>query len=174
VKTTDQGFTAVTSSGPIARFLRLEVIPAVIPLFFLFGPMRRLLYRTVSQTDVNYRRSPLSAGQVGSVHGGDRLPWVKVMDADNFAPLTELDWQVHVYGEATNDLQKICTDRVLPLHVFAWRDDMARAGLSRNAVHLLRPDGYIAVAELQSQGGRIADYLDAHHIVSRAAPAAGA
>jgi hypothetical protein len=46
---------------------------------------------------------------------------------------------------------------------------MARAALHRNAVYLLRPDGYIAVAEFQSQAGRIADYLDAHRIVTRAA-----
>jgi len=136
--------------------------------------MRRLLYRTVSQTDVNYRRSSLSAGQVGSVHGGDRLPWVKIMEADNFACLTALDWQVHVYGEATNELRTICTDRALPLHVFPWRDDMAHAGLQPNAGYLLRPDGYIAVAEAQSQAGRIADYLDSRHIASRAAPAARA
>jgi hypothetical protein len=96
VKTTDQAFTAVTSSGPIARFLRLDVVPALLPLLFASRPMRRVLYRTVSQTDVNYRGSPLSAGRLGSVHGGDRLPWVAGID--NFASLTALDWQVHVYG----------------------------------------------------------------------------
>jgi hypothetical protein len=153
--------------------VRLDIVPALLPLLFLFRPMRRLLYRTVSQTDVNYRRSLLSAGQVGSVQGGDRLPWVKTTGADNFAPLTALDWQVHVYGEATNDLRKICADRVLKLHVFPWRDEMARAGLHRNAGYLLRPDGYIAIAEAQSQAGRIADYLDAYHIASRAGPAGG-
>src|SRR5262245_7111408 len=168
VKTTDQAFIAVTSSGPIARFVRLDLVPAVLPLLFSFGPMRRLLYRAVSQTDVNYRGGPLSAGQVGSVHGGDRLPWVKVTGADNFAPLTALDWQVHAYGEPTTDLRKICADRVLKLHVFPWRDDMYRAGLSRNALVLLRPDGYIAVAALQTQAGRIAGYLDAHRVASRA------
>ena len=119
VKTTDQAFTAVTCSGPIARFLRLYAVPTVLPLLFSFGPMRRLLYRTVSQTDVNYRKSPLSAGQVGTVHGGDRLPWVKIGDDDNFAPLTSLDWQVHVHGEAAHDVQKICSDRVLQLHAFS-------------------------------------------------------
>src|SRR5262249_31048833 len=101
VKTTDQAFTAVTSSGPIARFVRLGIAPAVLPLLFSFGPTRRIFYRTVSQIDVNYRGSPLSAGQVGSVHGGDRLPWVKMTGTDNFAPLAALDWQVHVYGETT-------------------------------------------------------------------------
>jgi 2-polyprenyl-6-methoxyphenol hydroxylase-like FAD-dependent oxidoreductase len=174
VKTTDQAFTAVTSSGRIARFVRLDLVPALLPSLFSFRPMARLLFRTVSQTNVNYRRSLLSAGQVGSVHGGDRLPWVKIGDADNFAPLTALDWQVHVYGEAANELRKICADRVLPLHVFPWRDDMARADLHRNAAYFLRPDGYIAVAELQSRAGRIADYLDAHHVAARAALAASA
>jgi len=116
----------------------------------------------------------LSAGRAGTVHGGDRLPWVKLNETDNFAPLTSLNWQVHVYGEATNDLQKLCSDRVLPLHVFAWRDDTARAGLNRNAAYLLRPDGYIAIVEPQSQARPIADYLDTRHIVSRAAPAAAA
>jgi hypothetical protein len=149
--------------------LRLYLVPALLPLLFMSGPMRRVLYRMVSQTNVNYRGSTLSAGQVGAVHGGDRLPWVKIREDDNFAPLSARDWQVHVYGEATNELQKICADRVLPLHVFPWGDGMARAGLHRNAVHLLRPDGYIAVAGSQFQAGSIAAYLDARRMASRAA-----
>ena len=70
---------------------------------------------TVSQTDVNYRGSPLSEGQLGSVRGGDRLPWVKMADIDNYASLTALDWQVHVYGEATEDLRRLCAARNLKL-----------------------------------------------------------
>src|SRR5262249_39452122 len=38
VKTTDQAFTAVTSSGPIARFVRLDIVPAVLPLLFHSAP----------------------------------------------------------------------------------------------------------------------------------------
>jgi 2-polyprenyl-6-methoxyphenol hydroxylase-like FAD-dependent oxidoreductase len=45
VETTDRAFTAITSSKPIARFLRLEVVPLVLPWLFSFGPMLRLLYR---------------------------------------------------------------------------------------------------------------------------------
>ena len=47
---------------------------------------------------LNYRGGPLSRGAAGHVHGGDRLPWVAVDGADNFAPLAGMDWQVHVYG----------------------------------------------------------------------------
>ena len=171
VETTDQGFTAVTSSKPIARFLRLDIVPVVLPWLFSFKPMLRLLYRTVSQTNVNYRGSPLSEGQAGSVHAGDRLPWVKLNETDNFAPLTALDWQVHVYGEVTDELKRICSDRALPLHVFPWQTGMDRAGLCRNSVYLVRPDGYIGLAASASEPGRIATYLDARRIVSRAAGA---
>ena len=38
---------------------------------------------------------------------------------DNFAPLTSLDWQVHVYGEVAPEIQALCDERKLPLHVFA-------------------------------------------------------
>jgi 2-polyprenyl-6-methoxyphenol hydroxylase-like FAD-dependent oxidoreductase len=171
VETTDQGFTAVTSSKPIARFLRLDVAPVVLPWLFSFKPMLRLLYRTVSQTNVNYRGSPLSEGQAGSVHAGDRLPWVKLNETDNFAPLTALDWQVHVYGVVTDEQKRICSDRALPLHVFPWQAGMDRAGLCRNAVYLVRPDGYLGLAASASEPGRIAKYLDARRIVSRAAGA---
>lgn len=172
VETTDQAFTAVTSSKPIARFLRLDVVPAVLPWLFSFKPLLRLLYRTVSQTNVNYRGSSLSEGRAGPVHGGDRLPWVKLDGKSNFAPLTALDWQVHVYGEATDELKRICSDRALPLHVFRWQTGMDRAGLRRNAVYLLRPDGYIGLVESGSTAGRVASYLDARRILSRAAAVA--
>ena len=102
------------------------------------------MFRTVSQTAINYRGSSLSEGRAGTVHGGDRLPWVKLEDSDNFAPLTSLDWQVHVYGEATAELRTACQNRQLPLHVFPWSVAARRTGLRRNAVYLVRPDGYVA------------------------------
>ena len=65
------------------------------------------MFRTVSQIRVNYRHSPLSEGAAGAVRGGDRLPWVAAGPSeDNFAPLTSLDWQVHVYGDRAADLPK--------------------------------------------------------------------
>ena len=68
-----------------------------------FEPVREFLFRTVSQITVNYRGSPVSAGAVGRVHGGDRLPWVLAGASDNYAALTAISWQVHVYGTARED-----------------------------------------------------------------------
>src|SRR5262245_20302976 len=75
VATTDQAFTGVTSSTAIARALRLHVVPSLLPPLLRLKVFRHLAFRTISQTAINYRRSSLSAGQVGSVHGGDRMPW---------------------------------------------------------------------------------------------------
>ena len=126
------------------------------------------MFRTVSQISVHYRDSRLSEGRAGDVHGGDRLPWVpaRQSDLDNFAPLTSLDWQVHVYGDATRSLQAVCEERILPLHVFPWRPAMGRAGLRRNAVYLIRPDGYVAFADAGGRGAAITSYLDARKLLT--------
>jgi 2-polyprenyl-6-methoxyphenol hydroxylase-like FAD-dependent oxidoreductase len=168
VATTDQAFTGVTSRGPIAQLLRMRIVPLLFPLLFKFAAMRRLMFRTVSQTAVNYRKSSLSEGRAGTVRGGDRLPWVKVemngVDTDNFEPLTSLDWQVHVYGAAAPELQALCEARKLSLHVFPWRPEMERAGLGRKAVYLVRPDGYVALADPEGRATTITTYLDAHQL----------
>lgn len=168
VATTDQAFTGVTSSGAIARLLRLHVVPLVIPALFSLTAVRRFMFRTVSQTVINYRGSRLSEGRAGTVHGGDRLPWVKLnangVETDNFAPLTSLAWQVHVYGEAAPEMRAICDQRRLALHIFPWREEMSRAGLLRNAVYLVRPDGYVGLADPGARAATIASYLDARHL----------
>ena len=166
VATTDQAFTAVTSPTPTARLIRLKLVPSVFPLLFKFKQARRYLFRIVSQTVVNYRGSSLSEGRAGSVRGGDRLPWVKITtsgtDHDNFEPLTSLHWQVHVYGQATSELQTFCSQRNLSLHVFRWSPEMARSGLQENAVYLVRPDGYVALADPTGSAAAVTSYLEGH------------
>ena len=101
----------------------------------------------------------LGEGQAGTVHGGDRLPWVKTdlngVDTDNFAPLASVDWQVHVYGDAAPEVRAVCDGRKLPLRVFPWRPEVRRTGLRRNAVYLVRPDGYVALADTRSSATAI-------------------
>ncbi len=171
VETTDRAFTGVTSSGSLARFVRLSLVPFLIPLLFRARIVRRLMFRTISQTAVNYRGSALSEGRAGNVRGGDRLPWVKAespgVDADNFTPLTSLDWQVHVYGEASDEVRTVCDRRRLPLHVFAWHPAVRRTGLRRNAVYLVRPDGYVALADPAPGARTVSSYLDVRKLTPR-------
>jgi 2-polyprenyl-6-methoxyphenol hydroxylase-like FAD-dependent oxidoreductase len=162
VATTDRVFTFVTSQGSIARFVRTRLVPLLLPLAFRLPGVRPLLFRTVSQTGIQYRKSPLSAGAgaAGSVRGGDRLPWFETgPHEDNFAALTLLAWQVHVYGEPKRGVAEACAELGLPLHVFAWKPEMRRSGLLRGAFYLVRPDGYVALADPDGDPRRLGHYF---------------
>jgi hypothetical protein len=173
VATTDRAFTAATSPTRWARFVRLTLLPALIPPLFRFEPTRRLMFRTVSQLGIHYRQSVISAGRAGGVRGGDRLPWIRPAegsgpDADNHAPLAALDWQVHVYGRARDPLRAACARRALPLHEFALpAARRRRARLRRDALYLVRPDGYVAWADPDADPGRLEAYLDRHALRTR-------
>lgn len=67
---------------------------------------------------------------------------------------------MHVYGLAKSAVQQLCTQRNLPLHVFPWRPEMDRTGLQRDAVYLVRPDGYVALANPAGDAATVASYLD--------------
>jgi len=147
VATTDRAFTFATGQGRLAAFVRTHVAPIVIPTAFKFEAVRRFAFRTVSQTVINYRGGPLSRGSAGGVQGGDRLPWVQADGSDNFAPLTAIGWQVHVYGAAKPSVAAWCELQRVPLHIFPWRAEYEAAGLARDALYLLRPDTYVALAD---------------------------
>ena len=159
VGTTDRVFSFATADGPIADFLRTRVAPLLIPRVIAFEPVREFMFRTVSQIMLNYRNGPLSSGTAGHVHGGDRLPWARVDGTDNFATLTTLDWQVHVYGAPKTELAAWCAAQKLPLHVFEWRPGYEAAGFARDALYLLRPDTYVALADGSGAAGAIERYF---------------
>jgi 2-polyprenyl-6-methoxyphenol hydroxylase-like FAD-dependent oxidoreductase len=173
VATTDRAFTMVTRQGAIARVVRTKIAPRVAPLLFKLGPMRDFLFRTVSQVGVNYRGEFLSEGATDDLKGGDRLPWIEMEDrADNFAPLASLDWQVHVYGEVRGGVPETCAELGLALHAFPWEESMARVGVERGALYLIRPDGHVALADLLADTSTLRKYLLKRQIEPRAKRAA--
>ena len=110
VASTDRAFSFVTRDGAIARRVRMGLVPRLLPRLGQRRWFRRVMFRALSQTDLHYHRSRLSAGRAGRVRAGDRLPWVRSgngdgPDGDNFAPLRSMDWQLHVYGVASPALQ---------------------------------------------------------------------
>jgi hypothetical protein len=117
------------------------------------------MFRTVSQITLNYRGGPLSRGTAGHVHGGDRLPWAPVDGADNFATLATMDWQVHVYGSAGAELAAWCATKKVALHVFDWRSEYEKAGFARDALYLLRPDTYVALADTSGTASALDGYF---------------
>ncbi|HVE22429.1 MAG TPA: FAD-dependent monooxygenase [Acidocella sp.] len=159
VATTDRGFRFATTPGMFADLLRTRLMPPLLARMTRFEAMCSYLFRTVSQINVNYRGSPLSRGMAVEVHSGDRLPWVQMEDGlDNLTSLCALNWQVHVYGKAEADLTAWCLAREIPLHLFPWREAYETAGLERDAVYLLRPDGYVGVADPSGSVMVLEDY----------------
>lgn len=122
-----------------------RVLPRVVAFFMRFPAVARLWFRVLSQTSISYRASWTSLHQAPSapVKAGDRLPWVSWDGgAGNFEPLRSCDWQAHVYGESDASLRGWSG---LPVHRFDFCARARRAGLLRDAVYLVRPDGYIGM-----------------------------
>jgi 2-polyprenyl-6-methoxyphenol hydroxylase-like FAD-dependent oxidoreductase len=155
VATTDRAFEIASARGRLAGYIRTRIFPHVVSMAFRSRALRRYLFRTVSQIMITYRGSALSRGKAGTVHGGDRLPWVPAEPNgdDNYAALASRRWQVHVYGEALPEVAEACIELGIELHQFAWRAATRRAGLARGALYLVRPDGYVAfVSDVQDAG----------------------
>ncbi len=158
VATTDRAFQIITDEGPLGRVFRTWLMPHVLPGLTHFDAGRHAMFRVISQTRISYPESSLSEGEAG-VSGGDRLPWVEASSgASNFDPLRSLDWQVHVYGLAAEGLAGECERLALPLHAFRWSEQAQEAGLRRDAVYLVRPDGHVALAVSRDAVKRLAAY----------------
>lgn len=164
VATTDRAFTVATSTGGFAKFVRIRIVPHLLPLVTKLKAVRRLMFRTVSQIAINYRKSPLSRGTAGGIQGGDRLPWVPASadgsnSTDNFAQLASIEWQAHVYGTASLQLADACRQRGLALHAFPWTKAADTAGLRQDALYLVRPDGYVGLADTDASPAALENYL---------------
>jgi len=158
IKTTDTAFQLVTHTGWIGKCVRNGFFPIIFPLLTRFTFFKKILFKTVSQIKINYRHSRLSAGKAGKIQGGDRLPWVHCDEFDNFKPLTSLNWQIHIYGKATDAFKKSISSLGIDLHEFSWNVVAAEAGLKENAVYLIRPDGYVAYANILQKSEGMAIY----------------
>ena len=162
VASTDRGFTLATAEGHVANFIRTRIVPLVVPTLFRFEATRNYVFSAVSQITVAYRDSAISEGHAGEVRGGDRLPWAQTPNADNFETFRNIDWQVHVYGTSSAELADWCTRHRLPLHTFTWQEAYAKPGLVQDAMYLLRPDTYVALASQQQNPETLQRYFVGH------------
>ena len=171
VATTDRAFQAVVGAGLFGKLVRGLLAPRLFGAVTRLAAVRRLMFKTISQIRIAYRDSILSEGRVGSVRAGDRLPWVPggQGEADNYSPLRSLDWQVHLYGQATTTIASILASASIPIHVFAWSARAAAAGLTRDAVYLVRPDGHVGFAAADPAARDLPAYLARWGLARRAA-----
>jgi hypothetical protein len=167
VATTDKVFRVVSGRGVSSQMFRELLAPHIAPFALGFSRVRKAAFRALSQTRINYRESSLSVGSAGDVHGGDRLPWAGGDGFDNFEPLAAIDWQVHVYGEASQTLREAARAFEIPLHEFPWTEHADEAGLERDALYLVRPDGYVALADAEQDAQALQAHLSRFKIAPR-------
>lgn len=160
VNTTDRIFSFVTKEGRIASFVRTRIAPLFINIIYRMPCVRAFMFKLISQTTMNYRNSPLSKGKVNNVRGGDRLPWVELPDSDNYQPLADIGWQMHVYGVVKQDLKTWCEKKQIVLRVFDWKLEYEKKGLTQDGAYLLRPDTYIAIVDAHQSTGVFNQYFN--------------
>lgn len=165
VATTDRAFSLVSAEGGFADLVRTRVAPLLASAAFSIGAAREAMFRVLSQTRIHYRGGPLSEGRAGRVRGGDRLPWVAWDGPDNAAPLRAMAWQVHVYGTARADLRAWCDGNGVPLHAEDWHPAHEKAGFARDAAYLVRPDGYVALADPEAKPSGLEAYFSERGVV---------
>jgi 2-polyprenyl-6-methoxyphenol hydroxylase-like FAD-dependent oxidoreductase len=160
VDTTDRIFSFVSAGGGFANFVRTRIAPLFVSAAYSIDAVRELMFRVVSQCMLNYHGSAISGSAAGKLKGGERLPWAAGATSDNFAPTGKLDWQVHVYGAAGEALSGWCHRKGLQLRVFDWERAHEHTGLARDAAYLVRPDGYVAMADPDGEPDALRAYFE--------------
>ncbi len=160
VASTDRLFTLITNHGRAGRFFRAVVLGRIVPLAFKLSSLPKIAFDRISQIEIKYRNSPLAEGRAGAIHAGDRLPWIVTGGADNFEPLGALAWQAHVYGAPTAALRHTAAALGITLNVFAWSSQAKAKGLARDALYLVRPDGYVGMADKDAGPEKLRAYAE--------------
>ena len=156
VETTDRVFQGLVDDGWVGHALRSWIVPHLAPALTSIDRVRSTFFRTLSQTSIAYRDSPLSEGRAGQVHGGDRLPWVGA----NYASLSALDWRLHVYGAVSPAMDAEADAIGLRVDAFEWSEASGEAGLAKDAAYLVRPDGHVALALATQDRAALRRYAD--------------
>ena len=163
IASTDAAFQKMVADGWMARQLRLRIAPWLVRTLTRFAATQRKLFQTVSQIRISYQDSALSAGTAGGIRAGDRLPWVAAHDTH--AVLDGRTWSAHAAGRVDTDTLKALKDTGIAFH--QWPDDtaMRKAGYLAGALYLVRPDGYVGLADPRPGAATINDYLSRHGLI---------
>ncbi|MER8975290.1 FAD-dependent monooxygenase [Mesorhizobium sp. M0800] len=167
IDSTDKVFRFATSRSRLVGMFRQYLMPRLMARLLGTNVGSRAFFGLISQTAINYRGSAISTGSAGKLSGGDRLPYVEDALGDNFAPLTALDWQVHVYGEASPAFVWAIERTGIPVYEFSWTGQAEKAGLVLNGAYLVRPDGHVALATAEQDPHAFESYIDALAIKPR-------
>lgn len=173
LETTDRAFQLLVSDSWIAALLRTKVIAKVFAFAMKKKQIRTLAFRTISQTGIRYRRSPLSKNVANLPEGapvaGDRFPWLQLKfhanapAEDVYQRLDDLHFHLLVIGhenatELVSAYKNLVCRHLIP-DAPANHDGLARANIPARAFYLVRPDGHIGLAGTDINVKSVESYL---------------
>ncbi len=174
LETTDRAFQLVVADNWLASILRTRVIARVVARAMTVGRVRKLAFRTLSQTGIAYPKSALSQvlGSLprGAPAPGDRFPWLKLKFApsgaveDLYQKLDDTRFNLLAFGQAPDvatfpaELRDLLC--VQPIATDAHNGaELARAGIPQPSFYLLRPDGHVGLCGAELKMSEVIRYL---------------
>jgi 2-polyprenyl-6-methoxyphenol hydroxylase-like FAD-dependent oxidoreductase len=159
LQTTDRAFAFIVSDGWSSRLLRTRILARVAALAMSFDVARKLAFRTISQTGIQYRDGPLSQNRAdlpeGGPSAGDRFPWMKLNFAaggpeeDLYSRLDGTRFNLIVIGQPAPTAPASLGDLVKVHEISSDGVNgrvLERARIPAVSFFLLRPDGYVGLA----------------------------
>ena len=173
LETTDRAFQLVVADHWFARLMRTRLIGMVAARAMLVDRVRKLAFRTLSQTGINYPESALSqsASQLpkGAPRAGDRFPWLMLKmqpfgrPVDIFSKLDDRRFNLLVFGSRERNVKlENLSHLVTPWFIPDDAENKAkleRSGIPEASFFLVRPDGHIGLCGATAASAGVRDYL---------------
>jgi 2-polyprenyl-6-methoxyphenol hydroxylase-like FAD-dependent oxidoreductase len=171
--TTDRAFSLAVSDSRMAGLFRTLILTKIMALAMRFDWVRKLAFRTISQTGIRYRRSPLSQTMPGvagaAPRAGDRFPWLRLKlspdgpPGDLFQKLDDTRFNLIVIGQPAppsglpglGDLMRTLSIPSDP----ANDRELERANIPRPSFYLLRPDCYVGLSGTRLEVDALSRYF---------------
>src|SRR5262245_53741809 len=164
LNTTDRAFRLVVSDHWLAGLLRTRVIARIAAFAMTFDRLQKYAFRTVSQTGINYRKSPLSKSLQdfpdSAPQSGDRFPWLQLKLSgdgqveDMFQKFNGAGFDLIVFGQPSLQRGALDLEALLNVHVVPTDpvndQELARVHIPQPSFYRVRPDGYVGLS-----GGRL-------------------
>jgi 2-polyprenyl-6-methoxyphenol hydroxylase-like FAD-dependent oxidoreductase len=167
---TDRAFSIGTASSWYMRFLRMQILPVVVPFIFRMRKWRLRIYKTLSQTGIRYINSDLTVIRMAeplSVKAGERLPFLKTNNEESvFDMLTGPFFHALVFGvteegQVAREMHQLGKELSRMLSVIDLSKEtgiIKELEIKKDTIILVRPDRYIGL--ITDEGVKVVrDYL---------------